>query len=118
MQQREAAYENELARLRTDLVQARSEVAQLHNNLRVAVNQVEESRMTLSGAARSEGGYHPSFNQERQRNKILESELAAVKEKAEKSITQAQRAASLEDALSAKTDELNDFKRKVAGFER
>lgn len=51
-QQREAAYESELMKLRAELVQVRSEAAQLHNSLKVA-NQLEDNRLTISGAARS-----------------------------------------------------------------
>lgn len=77
----------------------RSEATQLHNTLKAASNQVEESRLTISGAARSEGGYHSSLEQnydkERQRNKLLESELTTLKQKLDQTILHAQRATSL-----------------------
>ena len=121
-QQLKAAYEHELGKLRAELLQVRTEAAHLHNTLRAASNQVEESRLTVSGAARSEGAYHHSleqnYQQERQRNRVLEAEVAALRQRADQSALQAHRALHLEDALSAKSDELGDIRRRTVGFER
>jgi peptidoglycan hydrolase CwlO-like protein len=48
----------------------------------------------------------------------LESELATLKLRVERANVQSQKTASLEDALSAKADELNDIRRKTLAYEK
>jgi hypothetical protein len=44
--------------------------------------------------------------------------LATLKLRAERASIQSQKAASLEDALSTKADEVNDLRRKTIAFEK
>jgi hypothetical protein len=48
----------------------------------------------------------------------LESELATLKLRVERASAQSQKTTSLEDALSAKADELNDIRRKTLAYEK
>lgn len=48
----------------------------------------------------------------------MESELATLKLRVERANVQSQKTASLEDALSAKADELNDIRRKTLAYEK
>jgi hypothetical protein len=82
----------------------------------------EKIRLATSSAAKLDSGYYNSLEQnyqnEREKNRLLESELTTLKLRIERSNSQSQKVASLEDSLSKKADELNDLKRKSIGFEK
>lgn len=67
-----------------------------------------------------QSGYSSSleqnYQQEKQKNRALESEIAILKAKIDRSNNQQQKTVTLEDALLAKSDELNDVKRKTIGL--
>lgn len=48
----------------------------------------------------------------------MENELATLKLRVERANAQSQKTTSLEDALSAKADELNDIRRKTIAYEK